>query len=763
MSNLDRDRILKHLKGSTAPQTKREIARNLRISGAPDRQLLKTLLRELEQDGAIEKASSGGYAIANSLPAVGTVEVTELTVDGDLLGRPLNWNEDTQGPAPRVEMRPPSKGHPALAPGDRVLAAFHRQPDGSYSAKTIRRLDTPQNKVTGVIRRAGSLFILEPVSKKSKYDFDIPLDGLKGAAEGDLVVAEIEPSRRDSGRKKARILEVFGKESDPRIISLLSLTEMGLRSEFTQAALDEAEKMDIPDLKGREDLRPIPLVTIDGADARDFDDAVFAEKTESGYHLIVAIADVAHYVRPGSALDDEAQHRGNSTYFPDRVVPMLPEKLSNDLCSLRPNENRACLAVHMWINEQGQLQNYKFVRGLMRSAARLTYEQVQAARDGMTDDTTGPLMEKVIEPLYEAYEVLAKARAKRGALELDLPERRIIINENNEMTGVTKRVRLDAHKLIEEFMVTANVAAATALDKDRDKAMFRVHEQPDALKLDSAREFIEAFGLSLPKGQVLRPAQINKILLEAEKTPYSHLISEVILRTQSQARYEVLNKGHFGLALDRYTHFTSPIRRYSDLEVHRCLIDIFNLGAGGMDDARRLQLPDIAEHISNTERTSMEAERNAVDRFTAAYLSQHIGAEFEGRIKGVTRFGLFVELNESGADGLLPMRALPKDFYDHHEDQHALIGRRSGRIYRLGAQITVKLAEANGLTGSTVLHPANDKGADIPGFSMKSTPYDGRRAEGEEPNKYIYKNKGKKSRGSGGPRGDKSKRPKFRR
>ena len=751
MSNslINSDDILAVLAASGTPQSKREIVKQLNISGSRARTQLKELLRDMLEDGTITKASSGGYAIPGSLPSVGTVEVTEIDTDGDLIGRPLNWDEETQGPAPRVEIRPAKKGHPALAPGDRVLARFKRLKDGTYDANVMRRLDVPQGKVTGVVRNLGSLFVLEPADKKAKRDFDIPRTELNGAKDGDVVVAEIQPTKRSMGKKKVRVTEVIGKENDPKTISLISLHEMGLRTEFSHAALAEAEQMGIPDLKGREDLRRIPLVTIDGADARDFDDAVFAEKTENGYHLIVAIADVAHYVRPGSALDDEAQHRGNSTYFPDRVIPMLPEKLSNDLCSLRPKENRACMAVHLYIDNHGRLQNYKFVRGLMKSAARLTYEQVQAAREGITDDTTGPLMKDVIEPLYEAYETLWKSREKRGALDLDLPERQIIINDQNEMTGVKLRERLDSHKLIEEFMVLANVAAATALEKDGEKAMYRCHEKPDAMKLDDARQFIEAFGLSMPKGQVMRPAQINEVLKQAESTPYSHIISEVILRSQTQARYETGNKGHFGLALQRYTHFTSPIRRYSDLEVHRCLIEIFNLGAGGMTDKRRLQLDDIAEHISGTERKSMEAERNAVDRFTSAYLSQHIGAEFEGRIRGVTRFGLFIELDETGADGFLPMRALPNDRYDHHEDQHALIGRKSKRVYRLGARISVKLAEANAMSGSTILHPVDDRGADIPGFKMQATPYDGRKNNNPHGGKYKNKGHGGKRRQKG--------------
>ena len=490
-------------------------------------------------------------------------------------------------------------------------------------------------------------------------------------------------------------------------------------------------------------MRPIALITIDGEDAKDFDDAVFAEKDKDGFHLIVAIADVSYYVRPGSELDKEAYKRGNSTYFPDRVVPMLPEALSNDLCSLRPKEDRACMAVHLWIDTKGNLKKHKFVRGLMRSAARLTYDQVQAARDGITDDSTDTLMKDVINPLYEAYAVLAAARDTRGALDLDLPERKILIDDNGRMTGVAVRQRYDSHKLIEEFMILANVAAAEALENKKAPCVYRVHDRPSADKLDGAREFIEAFGLSLPKGQVTRPAQLNMILKKAADTPSPHLINEVILRTQSQAVYDPENIGHFGLALRRYAHFTSPIRRYADLLIHRSLIRAYGLGPGGIDEGEIAALEEKAGHISQTERTSMEAERASVDRFAAAWLSERIGAEFHGRINGVTRFGLFITLDESGADGLVPIRTLPQDFYVHNEHQHALIGRRTGRLYRLGAPVTVRLIEADGLTGSTVFELVGNEGADIPGLRLSTMKKGRRRPERRGERKKQGKPRGK--------------------
>lgn len=714
METVSPDDILAYISECGTPQTKRDLARAFRIKGDA-RIPFKRTLRELEKRGSLIKQPSGGYAIPDTLPAVTVIEVTDVTVDGDVIARPAQGTDEEF--EHRIEVLPPKKGHPAMGIGDRALARLNRIGQGVYEARIIRSLDAPQNRTMGLVCHTRKGYILQPTNKKTKNDFDIIPTELNGAQDGDLVVAEVQP-QRGVRRKTVRILEIIGKEDDPKAVSLIALHEVGLRTEFTTKVIDETRGMEVPSLKDRVDLRSIPLVTIDGADARDFDDAVFAEETGDGFHLIVAIADVSYYVQPGTALDQEAYARGNSTYFPDRVLPMLPEALSNDLCSLRPKEDRACMAMHLWIDKTGQLKRYKIERGIMRSLARLTYEQVQAAQDGMRDDTTDTLMEDVITPLYKAYEILDKARSERGALDLDLPERQVLINEKGEMTGVKKRQRLDAHKLIEEFMILANVAAAKALEDKLAPCMYRVHEPPKPEKLDSARQFLQGFGLSLAAGQSIRPTQLNQILTKAAEMPHSHLISEVILRTQSQAHYSPDNAGHFGLALTRYAHFTSPIRRYADLLVHRALVNAYNLGPGGLSKEEKVKFSEMADHISNTERKSMEAERSAVDRFTAAFLATKMNAEFDGRISGVTRFGLFITLDETGADGLVPIRTLPEDYYIHNEEQHALIGRKSGRIYRMGASIRIMIVEADPLTGSTLFGLTDDKGADIPGFKL---------------------------------------------
>ncbi len=710
------DTLLAFLADTSQPQSKRDIARSFGIKGGPDRVDLKKTLKSLEKEGRITKLIGGTYTLPDGLPSISMIEITHSDIDGDLFAKPV----DAPAEDVRIEVKPDKKGHFALKEKDRVLASLKKRPDGVYEAKVIKQLDDELDTVMGLVSQHGKNFILEPANKKQKHAFDIAHEDLNGAEEGDMAVAEILPSHGVK-QKKARITEVIGSASDPKAISLLSLHEVGLRTKFPEEVLKSTEGMKVPPLDKREDLRKTPLITIDGADARDFDDAVFAEKTEDGYHLIVAIADVSYYVRPDSPLDQEAYLRGNSTYFPDRVLPMLPEALSNDLCSLRPKEDRASLAVHMWINNSGELLRHKFVRALICSHARCTYEQVQAAHDGQKDAITEPIYDDVIVPLYTVFDVLLKAREKRGALDLDLPERQILINEQGDMTGVKPRTRLDAHKLIEEFMVLANVAAAEALEAKKAPCMYRVHEPPKADRLHSAGEFIEGFGMSLPKGQNIAPGQLNKLLHQASTLDYSHLIHEVILRTQSQARYSPNNQGHYGLALKKYGHFTSPIRRYADLIVHRSLVDAYGLGEGGLSESEKVRMEVIADQISATERKSIEAERNSIDRFTAAYLSEQIGATFSGRISGVTRFGLFIALDETGADGIVPMRSLNDDFYVHDEERHALIGRRKRKIYRLGANVTVELMEADGLTGSTVFKIINDKnGADIEGFQEQS-------------------------------------------
>jgi ribonuclease R len=696
-----REQVLDFVRSSAGPVGKREIARAFGLRG-PDKIPLKAMLKKLQEEGLLDRGRGRRVAAPGALPPVGVVEITGIDPDGELLARPVNW-PGTTTPAPRIVMAPERRG-PASAVGDRVLARLTRLDDGSYEGHTVRRLSERADRVLGVYEVTEKGGFVRPTDRKLRHVLTIPRVDTGGAEPGELVLAEPQPGR-GYGLQPARIVERLGRTDNPRAISLIAVHTHDIPTAFPPAALAQAEAAQPVTPAGRLDLRRVPLVTIDGADARDFDDAVWAEPdpdtaNEGGWHLVVAIADVAHYVRPDDPLDRAAYERGNSVYFPDRVVPMLPEALSNDLCSLRPNEDRACLAAQLWIDGHGRLKRHRFDRAIMRSAARLIYDQVQAALDGRPDDTTGPLLEPVLKPLYGAYRLLARARKRRGTLEIELPERQIVLGGDGKVARIAPRARFDSHKLIEEFMIVANVAAAEALEAKRQPCMYRVHDAPDPERVQALREFLETLGFTLAKGQVLKPAQFNQILERSTGTPHARMIHELVLRSQAQAQYSPDNLGHFGLALRRYAHFTSPIRRYSDLLVHRALIGGFGLGAGGIGPDAGARFPEAGEHISGTERRAVAAERDAADRYIAAFLADRVGATFAGAISGVTRFGLFVTLDETGADGLVPMRRLSDDFYEHDEANHCLVGRSSGRRFDLGGAVQVRLVEADPVTAS---------------------------------------------------------------
>ncbi len=722
---LTHDIVFQAVADAHTPPTKRDLCRSFGIKDAT-KIILKRILKELVGAGRIQRLNDKTYVVVGAkgmggddAPAAMVLRILEITIDGDVFAQPVEEEVKVEGLPSKILVEPVEAGHTAPAVGDRVLAYLKYRKDGTVTARVMRRLGAIRDRmVLGRAKKAGPAWWLEPVNRKEREEFmlAVPLELQDTLEHGSLVEAIVDDTKLLK-RPQARLHAIIGHDDDPKAISLIALHEQGLRVTFPEAVIKETEGMVVPPLGKRTDLRNIPLVTIDGEDARDFDDAVYAEQREDGFHLIVAIADVSHYVRHDTALDHEAYKRGNSTYFPDRVLPMLPEKLSNDMCSLRPKEDRACLAVHMHIDDRGHLKSYQFVRGLMKSVARLTYEQVQNALDGKTDATTEVLVDSVIKPLYAAFKVLDQARIARGALEIDMPERKIVVDAEGNMTGVTKRPRFDSHKLIEEFMILANVAAAMALEAKGSACIYRIHDTPSNEKLDSARGFLEGFGLNLARGAVVKPALFNGILKKVAGLDHAPLVNQIILRSQSQAVYSADNIGHFGLALLKYAHFTSPIRRYADLVVHRALIKAYDLGEGGLDQTEVNRIDETADHISKTERTSMEAERASVDRFTAAWLSTRVGEIFKGRISGVTRFGLFINLDDTGADGLVPIRSLPQDYYIHSEEQHALIGRRTGRLFRLCAPVTVRVVQADRLTGSSVFELVDaDMGADIPGF-----------------------------------------------
>ena len=707
-----REQILEFIRSSPSSLGRRDIAKAFGVKGTEERRALRELVKELADDGLIDMGRKRKVAAPGALPDVTVLEVSGTDFDGDVLAKPVARNAiDAAGgeasEPPIIHILPDRKG-PALGTGDRALCRLTRVGDRRYTAKIIKRLQHSVARVLGIFEMSEEGPRVLPTDKKARSDIAINRADTSGAEPGELVAVEIL-ARSRLGLPTGRVVERFEGASDPRAISRIAIQENDIPSIFPDEVVKEAEKAKPVTLGKRTDLRDIPLVTIDGEDARDFDDAVFAEADENpnnkgGFRLLVAIADVAHYVRPGAPLDREALKRGNSVYFPDQVVPMLPEALSNGLCSLRPNEERACMAVEIVIGADGIKRTHRFMRGLMRSAARLTYTQVQKAADGtLSPDESGQVPDGVVAPLYAAFKALLAAREARGALDIELPEKKVILNDDGSVREIGTRQRLDAHRLIEEFMVLANVCAAETLEEKRQPCMYRVHDTPAPDKVDALREVLSSLEIAFAKGQVVRPKLFNAVLQQAKGRVEERMINELVLRTQSQAVYSPDNLGHFGLALSRYAHFTSPIRRYSDLLVHRALIRGCGLGSGGLRDEDGAQFHDWGEQISITERRASAAERVTIDRYLARYLSNRVGAEFEGRLSGVTRFGLFVTLEESGADGLIPIRTLPDDYYDHDAQRHCLVGRSLGHVYTLGDMVQVKLLGADPVSGSVAL------------------------------------------------------------
>ncbi len=691
---------------------KREISRAFGIKGAA-RIDLKRMLKELEAEGEVERRGKSLHK-AGALPPVVLADIKTRDRDGDLIAFPAEWDADEDGVAPRIAIsvpRKPRPGQPIPGVGDRALLRVEqvRNPDkgeAPYTGRVVKILTRARSRVLGVFRAgAAGGGRLTPVDKKNMNRELTIAPGDEGEArDGDLVSVEVMREGR-FGLAGAKVRERLGAMTNERAVSMIAIYSHGIPHVFSREALAEADDARPARLEGREDWRRLPLVTIDPADAKDHDDAVFAEPdpdpaNPGGFVLTVAIADVAAYVRPGSALDREALDRGNSVYFPDRVVPMLPERISNDLCSLRAGEDRPALAARMVIDADGRKRSHSFHRVMMRSAAKLAYPQAQAAIDGQPDDVTRPILDNVLRPLWEAYGALKLAREKRSPLDLDLPERKLVLTPDGMVDRVITPPRLDAMRLIEEFMILANVAAAETLEEHRQPLIYRAHDEPTVEKLNGLSEFLSTMGIKFARGQVLRPNHFNAILERVKGAENEHLVNEVVLRTQAQAEYVSENYGHFGLNLRRYAHFTSPIRRYADLIVHRGLIRALKLGSDGLRDADSENLAEIAARISAAERRAMAAERETTDRLIASWLAERIGATFEGRIAGVTKFGLFVKLTDTGADGFVPAATLGQEFFRYEERLHALIGSRSGETYQLGDIVEVKLVEAAPFAGA---------------------------------------------------------------
>ena len=704
-----KDEILQFIQTARVTPGKREISRAFSVTGS-NRVALKQLLTEMADDGLLS-GNRKGFKERGKLPPVTAIEIVARDADGELIGEPAVW-DPSEGARPRVLViasrgTAGRAGEPALGQGDRILARLTRLEDGDtygYEARPIKRLPKEKRRQLGIFRSRTKGGTIDPVDRKELKEWSIAPGDEGDAKDGDLVRYDLARSGR-LGVPQARVVETLGNPRDQRQISLIAVHAHGIPDEFPSTVLAEVETLEPPKLTNRTDLRALDLLTIDPIDARDHDDAVHAAPdpdpaNSGGWIVHVAIADVAHYVRPGTQLDREAQMRGNSVYFPDRVVPMLPEKISNDLCSLKEGQDRPCLVARMIFDRQGSKRQHTFLRAMMRSPVKLSYEEAQAAIDGKPAPKAEPLLERALKPLWAAYAVLAAARDRREPLDLDLPERKILMDKDGKVERILTPERLTAHRLIEEFMIQANVAAAEALESARGKVVYRVHDAPSKEKLIALRDFLEGLELKVPASTTLRAGDFNKILQRAKALPVTDLVNEVVLRSQSQAVYAPENIGHFGLNLQRYAHFTSPIRRYADLMVHRSLIRALKLGAGGMTDDEAGRLKEISQAISDTERRAMAAERETTDRLIAGYLADRVGAEFTARISGVARSGLFVRLSDTGADGFVPASTIGDDYFRHHEAAHALIGDRTGQAYRLGDTVRVRLVEAIPMAGA---------------------------------------------------------------
>jgi ribonuclease R len=757
-----RDAIVAFIRENPGKVGTKEIAREFGLKNA-DRAELKRVLRDLAEKGTIQKQGKKVAETAHLPPTV-MADVTARDADGELIATPAEWDEES-GEPPRIRVHLPRHARPSATAGvgDRVLLRVEPSDEGegvTYRGRVIKIIDHSRNRVLGIFRAlptGGGRLV--PVDKKQAgREVNIAKPDTGDAKDGDLVSVELIRTRA-FGLASGRVRERFGAINNEKAISLIAIHAHDIPQAFSREALREAQEARPAALKGREDWRELPLVTIDPPDAKDHDDAVHAEpdgdpNNKGGFIVHVAIADVAFYVRAGSALDRDALLRGNSVYFPDRVVPMLPERISNDLCSLVPGEPRGALAVRMVIAADGRKRSHSFHRVLMRSAAKLNYAQAQAAIDGRPDDTTGPLLDPVLKPLYAAYDCVKRARDERDPLDLDIPERKILLKADGTVDRVIVPERLDAHKLIEEFMILANVAAAETLEKKALPLIYRVHDEPTLEKVRALQEFLKTLDVPFAKAGALRPSMFNRVLAQVQGQDYEPLVNEVVLRSQAQAEYSAENYGHFGLNLRRYAHFTSPIRRYADLVVHRALLRALGLSDGALPESETLEhLSEVAAQISVTERRAMKAERETADRLIAHHLADRIGATFQGRISGVTRAGLFVRLDDTGADGLIPIRSLGGEYFNYDEARHALIGSRSGAMHRLGDVVDVRLVEAQPIAGALRFELLSE-GQVVPrGRRRDASERSGRRAQDRnrraqrEKNRKAGRKSGKSKRG----------------
>lgn len=693
--------ILDFITQSEVPAGKREIAKAFGLT-AQEKIALKAMLKDMADEGLIDSAPGRAFHKMGGLPKVTVLRIVDVDDGGNVWAVPDRWEAD--GPVPRLRVRERKRG--ALGIGERILARTEEAGNG-WIAHPMKVLAKASEQILGVLRQEGERFWLTGVEKKERREF--PVSDTGGAAAGDLVMAEMGGR---PPRITVRVVQRLGDPFAPRSFSLIAIHKLGIPDVFTGDTLDEAKRVsELPLGEEREDLTHLPIVAIDPVDARDHDDAVWAAPHEDGgWQAVVAIADVSFYVRPGSELDREARRRGNSVYFPDRVVPMLPEILSAEVCSLKEGEDRAALVCHLHISKSGKLESWRFARARVRIAANLAYEDAQATIDA----DTGAMID-VLRPLWACWRALAKARDAREPLDLDLPERRVVLDEQGRIMSVAPRERLDAHRLIEDYMIAANVAAAKALEAKKAPVMYRVHEPPSREKLVALKDYLETFDVPFALGQVIRPATFNHILdrigPEGPGADFRPQVMEQVLRTQTQAYYAPANQGHFGLSLGSYAHFTSPIRRYADLVVHRALVAAYGLGEGGLTKADAEAMEQIGTTISALERRAMEAERDTIDRYVAAFLAERVGETVSARITGVQNYGFFATVEGIGGDGLMSVRDLGGEYFRFDEAARTLTGEDSGEEYALGQRLELRLAEANPVSGALRFELPGGKGA----------------------------------------------------
>ncbi|PKB25464.1 RNAse R [Novosphingobium kunmingense] len=704
-----RQQVLDFIASSDEPAGKRELARAFGLKGQ-EKIALKALLKDMADEGLIDGNRSAFHRMGG-VPKVTVLRVVD-TDEGEAVAVPDNWSPDDATPPPRLRVR--EKGRSALRKGDRVLARTEETGSG-WIAHPMKKLPAMADQVMGVVEidKSGKGW-LAPVDKRERNAS--PIADLGGAEAGQLVLAE--PAGK-SPRSGVKVTEVLGDPLAPKAFSLIAIHKHGIPFAFHPETLAEGElaaKLPVS-ADTREDLRHLPIVAIDPSDARDHDDAIWAEPDgEGGFRAVVAIADVSYYVRPGGALDREARKRGNSVYFPDRVVPMLPEVLSADVCSLRAGEPRAAMACHMDIAASGKVTGWRFSRAIVQIGEVIAYEEAQRRIDAGEASSH-------LTNLWDAWRALEKARTDRDPLNLELPERRVVLNEAGKIEQIALRERLDAHRVVEDFMIAANVAAAKALESKVAPVVYRIHEPPSREKLVALKDYLSTFERKLALGQVITPSLFNRLLKDVSDESEKALIMEAVLRSQTQAYYGPRNAGHFGLSLASYAHFTSPIRRYADLLVHRALVDSFGLEqprpkadlppASGLSERDRGDLTRVSEAISVAERRAMEAERETIDRYVAAWLASRVGEVFETRITGVQRFGLFATIVGLGGDGLVPVSVLGDERYFHDEKAQVLEGERSGTRYAMGQRLRLKLAEANPLTGALKFEPEHGAGSRV--------------------------------------------------